>query len=72
MNKPSSSSTKSNRAAKEEEEEEAMLMDEFQTVPYEAIPNYNDFVRKAVAMETLRTNLNLHVYRSMSELTRDF
>jgi hypothetical protein len=48
------------------------LAAEFGEVPYDVIPDYNEYVRKALTIGQLRINLKTHEYRSMAGFSKDF
>jgi hypothetical protein len=48
------------------------LVEDFESVPYDAIPEYDTLVPKVVTLETMAETLSAHNYRSMAEFVEDF
>lgn len=48
------------------------LVKDFETIPYESIPNYNGLVRKAVCLKDIRKRLHDHEYTCVAAFTHDF
>eukprot|EP00981_Chlorochromonas_danica_P001845 scaffold386_cov174-Ochromonas_danica.AAC.19 len=61
------------RSPKELENEEGRsLTAVLETAPYDSIPEYNQYVRRLVTLESMRVSLQKHIYRSMEEFSTDF
>lgn len=41
-------------------------------IPYDSIPDYNDYIRTAVTLESMKDKLMKHRYSSLSQCSFDF
>ena len=64
---------KSNSADSETDSNTRYLIDDYQEVPISSIiPDYNDYVRRRICFQDIQKKVQNHMYRSMSELSRDY
>jgi hypothetical protein len=52
--------------------ETRLLIRDFQEVPLEEMPDYNNYVRRVLSFESLKLKLHAHKYFSMSLFSKDF
>ena len=48
------------------------IAEDFEAVPYDAIPDYDTLVSRLVTLDSMEEKLNAHEYRSMQEFCEDF
>ena len=41
-------------------------------IPYDSIPDYNDYIRTAVTLESMKDKLTRHQYSSLGQCSFDF
>jgi hypothetical protein len=63
---------KSAKKGKLEERGMRRLAEDFEEVPYDAIPNYDKLVPRVVTLNMMHELLNAHKYRSMADFVDDF
>lgn len=58
--------------AGEEDDEKPMLIEEYEEIPYEDLPSYDEYVRRPVCFQAMRTRLQAHQYTSIAAYATDF
>ena len=57
---------------KDPEGPQRLLIEDWNVLPYELIPDYDMWVRRLICFEGMKEKLSRHGYSSMSEFSRDF
>jgi hypothetical protein len=63
---------KSAKKGKVEERGMRRLAEDFESVPYDAVPNYDKLVPRVVTLDSMNQQLSEHKYKSMAEFVDDF
>ena len=48
------------------------VAEDFQQIPYDSIPDYDDCTRHVITLETIKDKLMKHRYRSLAQCSADF
>jgi len=54
------------------EEDERKLSEDFNEIPYDALPDYDTLVIHPICLDTMKSKLQSHSYRSFSQFAKDF
>jgi hypothetical protein len=55
-----------------DEREKYMLVDEYEDIPYEDLPHYDEYIRRAISINKIKERLQSHGYRSLACFVNDF
>lgn len=64
--------TSKRKNKKEENVGTRRLAEDFESVPYDVIPEYDSLVERVVTLDSMQESLSVHKYKTMAEFSEDF